>query len=159
MILWLVNHMFAGTKHFEIKRKLLNSIGWKIGENTKIVGPVFNTGTLEIGKDSWIGKDFKIHGNGKVVIGDRCDIAPEVIFLTGGHEIGDKDRRAGAGQTYFIEVGNGTWIGARATIMGDTKIGRGSVIAACACVTKSIEQDSLAGGVPAKVIRKLDGKD
>ena len=76
-----------------------------------------------------------MHGNGTVVIGNNCDIAPDVTFLTGGHQIGNAERRAGAGETYQITVGSGVWIGARATILLNTVIG---------------------GGVPARVIKELE---
>ena len=154
--LFLVNKIYAGVKHFEKKRKLLNSIGYEIGEDSKIVGPIDNTGKLTVGKNCWIGKNLTIHGNGEVIIGDNCDIAPDVMFLTGGHKIGDSFRRAGEGEKYSIRIGNGVWIGARSTVSGNVQIGNGSVVAACACVTKGIEENKLVGGVPAKVIRALD---
>lgn len=47
---FLVNHVYAGTKHFEIKRRLLKSLGFEIGENTKIVGPIVCTGQLKMEK-------------------------------------------------------------------------------------------------------------
>ena len=34
-------------------------------------------------------------------------------------------------------------------------MGDGSVVAACACVTKSVSEDMLVGGIPAKVIKEL----
>lgn len=154
--IYLVNHIYAGTTKFEKKRKLLNSIGFSIGENTKVVGPIEVTGTLVVGKNCWVGKNFKVNGNGTVTIGDNCDIAPEVTFQTGGHKIGDFQRRAGEGCVFHQSVGDGTWIGGRVTILNETKIGKSCVIAGCACVTKDVEDNSLVGGVPAKVIRKLD---
>ena len=152
-----VNRLFVGVKRFEEKRKLLNWIGHQIGEGTKIVGPIDCTAELEIGKSCWIGKNFVVNGNGKLTIGDNCDIAPEVSFQTGGHEIGTTERRAGKGVKYNIQVGNGCWIGARSTILGGVSIGNGCVIAACACVTKSTEENTLYGGVPAKAIKQLEG--
>lgn len=158
-VLMLVNHVFAGTRFFEIKRRLLNSIGYKIGKNTKVVGPVCNTGHLEIGENCWVGKNLVVHGNGWVTIGDCCDIAPETVFLTGGHKIGSSVRRAGEGEHYNIRVGNGTWIGARATVLGNVSIGEGCVIAACACVHTDIPEHTVAGGVPAAVIKELKHGD
>lgn len=156
--LFFVNKVYAGTnpKHFEIKRRLLNSIGLEIGSGTKVVGPIECTGRLKIGDGCWIGKNLKVNGNGSVVIGNNCDIAPEVTFQTGGHEIGDSSRRAGKGIVCSQRVGNGVWIGGRATIVGNTTIGDSCVIAACACVVHDVEANVLAGGVPAKVIRRLD---
>lgn len=156
--LLLVNHVFVGTRpcFFEVKRNLLNSIGYLIGENTKIVGPIECYGILSIGKNCWIGKNLKINGNGNVAIGDNCDLGPEVTFQTGGHKIGNTTRRAGCGEIYSQSVGNGTWIGGRSTICNDVSIGNGCVIAGCACVIHDIPDNTLAGGVPAKVIRRLE---
>lgn len=156
IVLFLVNHVWVGTKNFEKKRKVLNLIGYEIGEGTKIVGPFYNTGKLVIGKNCWIGRNFTVHGNGVVKIGDNCDIAPDVTFLTGGHEIGDIRRRAGKGEIYSISVGCGTWIGARTTIMKNICVGKGCVVAACSCVVNDIEDNVVIGGVPAKRIRRLN---
>lgn len=153
---FLVNHILVGTRFFQLKRGLLRSIGYQIGENTKILGPVYCTGKLIVGSDCWIGKNLTIHGNGTVEIGDNCDIAPDVTFLTGGHKIGGAERRAGLGETYQIVVGNGAWIGARATVLRNTTIGDGAVVAACACVIRNVQANTLAGGVPARAIKELE---
>lgn len=155
--LFLVNKIYVGTNpiFFDKKRKLLNSIGYSIGKNTKIVGPIEWTCEVSIGDNCWVGKNMIAHGNGRIEIGDNCDIAPHVMFLTGNHKIGDSYRRAGTGENHIITVGNGVWIGARSTIVNNIKIGNSSVIAACACVTKDVEKNTLIGGVPAKVIREL----
>ena len=156
MVIYMVNHVLSGTGFFPAKRRLLRSIGCEIGENTKIVGPIHNTGTLRIGANCWVGCNLTIHGNGMVTIGDNCDIAPDVTFLTGGHRFGDHSRRAGIGESYHIAVGNGVWIGNRATILLNTSIGDGSMIAACACVFKDVPADTLVAGVPAKVKKEFE---
>lgn len=152
---FLINRVYSGTKHFEAKRRCMRRLGHTVGNSTKIVGPVFCTGKLVIGDECWIGKNLKVNGNGTVIIGDCCDIGPEVIFQTGGHQIGTEERRAGEGQTFTQSVGDGCWIGGRSTILNDTSVSSGSVIAACACVTKDIPPNVLAGGVPAKIIKNL----
>ena len=90
------------------------------------------------------------------MIGDNCDIAPEVTFQTGGHEIGSSDRRAGEGRIFEQSIGDGTWIGGRSTILGNTNIGKGCVVAGCACVVNDVPDNVLVGGVPAKVIRTIE---
>lgn len=156
--IFLVNKVYVGVnqKKFEKKRKLLNKIGYSVGEGTKIVGPIFCTGKLIVGKNCWLGKNLTINGNGAVKIGDNCDIAPEVTFQTGTHEIGDCERRAGEGYNLDIDVGSGTWIGVRATILPGVKIGDSCIVAACACVNKSVDSNKLVGGVPAKNIKDLE---
>ena len=157
-VMLLVNHVLVGTRpyFFEPKRKMLNSIGHSIGKGTKVVGPIECYSKLEIGQDCWIGKNLKVNGNGTVKIGNRCDIAPEVTFQTGGHEIGSRERRAGNGLICNQVVGNGVWIGGRSTIIGDVTISDGSVVAGCACVVKDVEEKTLVGGVTANVIRSLE---
>ncbi len=56
--LFATNYIFAGIRPwtFPIKRYLLNWCGYKIGCNTKIVGPVYLTARLAVGENCWIGK-------------------------------------------------------------------------------------------------------
>ena len=151
-----VNHLLVGTRAFEKKRRLLCSIGHEIGEGTKVVGPLVCTGKLHIGSECWIGRDLTVTGNGDGYIGDRCDLAPGVMFVTGSHAIGDSHRRAGKGNNQPIRVGDGCWLGARATVLGGVTLGSGTVVAACACVAKDQPDNCLTGGVPAKIIRELE---
>lgn len=159
--LFLVNSIFKGTnpRFFEVKRKLLNAVGHSIGTGTKVVGPIEWQGKMKIGENCWIGKNCKINGNGTVVIGDRCDLGPEVTFQTGGHKIGGEERRSGEGCVFHQVIGNGVWIGGRSTICNDTTIGNGCVIAGCTCVVKNIDDNMLVGGVPARIIRRLSDDD
>lgn len=157
--LFVVNKLLAGPKCFGAKRRLLCWADYSIGNNTKVVAPFFSTAIISIGDNCWIGKNFKCNGNGVVKIGNNCDIGPEVTFQTGGHLIGDEYRRAGKGVKYSQQVGDGTWIGGRSTIIGDTNIGRGCVIAGCACVIKSVSDNKMVGGIPAKEIRNLSDDD
>lgn len=154
---YLVNHTFAGTNphYFSFKRKLLNAAGCKIGEGTKVVGPIFNTGRLDIGCNCWIGANFVVHGNGAVTLGDNIDVGPDVTFLTGTHQIGSSKRRAGEGYNCDITIGTGCWLGGKSTFVNSIQIGEGSVVAAGALVCKTITSNSLVGGVPAKVIKEL----
>lgn len=158
---FLINHVFVGTKSFacSAKRCLMKATGNSVGNGTTIVGPIMVMGTVSIGENSWINRGFIVHGNGHVDIGNNCDIAPEVEFLTGGHSIGTSARRAGTGEVYKIKVGNGCWIGARSTLLGSIVVNDGSVVAACACVNRDVPANVVVGGVPAKIIRRLEDEN
>lgn len=52
-----------------------------------------------------------------IEIGENCNIAMNVHFINGTHEIGDENRRATQGITKRIVVGAGSWIGADIIIM------------------------------------------
>ena len=155
--IYVTNHVLAGTRpwSFKLKRGILNWGGFSIGKGTKVVGPIYIYGSLTVGDNTWIGKNMMVNGNGNVIIGDNCDIAPEVTFQTGGHIIGTHHRRAGKGQIFQQVVGNGVWVGGRTTFLNNVTIGNGAVIAGCACVNKDVSPDVIVGGVPAKFIKDL----
>ncbi len=152
----LINSFFAGTHFFKIKSALLKHLGLGIGENVRIVGPVyFDSEKVTIGDNCWIGRNFSVYGNGSVTIGSNCDFAPDIVFETGSHKPGTPQRRAGEGYCGDIAVGNGCWLGVRATVLSGVTIGNGSVIGAGSLVNKSIEENLLVGGVPCKEIKSL----
>ena len=62
-------------------------------------------------------------------------------------------------EDYSIVIGNDVWIGANAVITAGVHIGRHSVVAAGAVVTKDVPEYSVVGGVPAKVIRTIRQTD
>lgn len=52
-----------------------------------------------------------------------------------------------------VEIGNDVWVGYRAIVINNVKIGDGAVIAAGAVVTKDVPPYAIVGGVPARVIK------
>lgn len=54
-----------------------------------------------------------------------------------------------------VEISDDVWIGARCQILKGVHIGARSIIAAGSVVTRDIPADVIAGGVPAKVIKRL----
>lgn len=126
----------------------------KIGSNCTIRRGGEWIGPITVGNRVVFNRDSYIRSN--VVIGDRVNIGPFVRLVTGTHEMGSGYRRAGKSIFLPIVIGNGVWIGASVTIVGNVKVGDGAVIAAGAIVTKDIPANCVAGGVPAKVIRQLE---
>ena len=156
--LFLINHFLSGTHFFGVKRLLLRVAGVKIGNGSKVVGPIYLGGVaaLSLGDHVWLGRNAAIDGNGTVQIGDWVDIAPCVSFGTGGHVIATHDHRAGKGVTSCITVGSGTWIGQNTVIVNNVSIGKGVVVAAGSVVIRDLPDDVLVAGVPAIVKRQLD---
>ncbi len=52
-----------------------------------------------------------------------------------------------------VQIGNDVWIGARAIVMGNLKIGHGAIIGAGSIVTKDVPDYAIVVGVPARIIR------
>lgn len=129
-------------------------MGARVAGGSRVVG----RGCLTIGADTWVGPYglFFTHPDAPITIGARCDIAPEVSFITGTHESGDSLRRAGADVARPIRIGDGCWLGTRVTVLAGVSIGDGAIVAAGAVVAGDVESNTLVGGVPARLIRKLD---
>lgn len=91
-----------------------------------------------------------------IEIGSDVYVGAETMLWTGTHHVGPAAKRCGPGLTRPIRIGDGCWLGARVTVLGGVEIGAGCVIAAGALVNKSVPPNELWGGVPAKLIRKLE---
>lgn len=95
----------------------------------------------------------------KVYIGSKVGIAPYIKIITGNHHVkcighfmfdGDYNKSKDDDKDVVIE--GDSWFGINVTILAGVTIGRGSVIAAGAVVTKSCPPYSIIGGVPAKIL-------
>ena len=80
-------------------------------------------------------------------------IGHRVVLATLDHDLNPYDRHLLCAP---IHIGNRVWIGAGAIITRGVTIGDGAVIAAGAVVTKDVEENTIVGGVPAKVIKKIE---
>jgi acetyltransferase-like isoleucine patch superfamily enzyme len=97
----------------------------------------------------WAGDDSRID------IGDHALFGPNV-FVTSANHIFDSDDgpvwpNGPSGADVFI--GENTWLGAGVVVVPGARIGRGAIIAAGAVVSGDIPEMTVAGGIPARVIR------
>lgn len=154
--LWCINKFLIGTRFFKTKARLLRFCGFSLGNNVRLVGPIFCTADLVIGDNVWIGAFFKATGNGTVHIGNNVDIAPEVTIGTGSHLIGDETHRAGFGFNKDVIIGNGCWIGQQTYILAGSNISDGIVCGARSVVIHNLDTpNGLYVGHPAKLKRIL----
>jgi len=95
-------------------------------------------------------------GNAEIVVGSGVQLGMHTMFVSATHEISEHaDRRAGVDRALPIRVGDGSWIGARCTIMAGVEIGQGCVIGAGSLVVSDCREDSLYLGSPARLRREL----
>ncbi len=116
---------------------------------------------IRIGRDSLIGEHNVIRGQGGVTIGDRVYTSPLVQIMAVNHVFDDPARSfVGQGLTAEgIVIEDDVWIGSGAVITDGVRIARGAVVAAGAVVTRDVPPHTLVGGVPARVLRQIDGVD
>jgi acetyltransferase-like isoleucine patch superfamily enzyme len=110
---------------------------------------------LRVGANSNVGPGCYLGASGGITIGDNVLMAPAVIILSEEHNF---DERGVTIKSQGVrhaptEIADDVWLGARATVLGGTRIGRGAVVAAGAVVTRDVPPGAIVGGVPARVIR------
>jgi maltose O-acetyltransferase len=140
------------TRAYRAKAWLMRQAGVKIASSCRLTSSVKILGTthIEIGEDTFVGHEVLITGGtSRIVIGSNVDIAPRVMILAGSHRI-DMIGRHSAGEacSLDIQIEDGVWLGAGATILGGVTIGRKAVIAAGSVVTEDIPPYTVAAGVP-----------
>ena len=126
---------------------------YDIDESVKILKNVRIGGNVEIGEETAIQRDCII-GSGKkskVRIGKYCAVAPRVQIRASTH---------GKGRGIYyepkeedIDIGDYVWIGTNSYIKEGVKIGDNAIIGANSVVTKDVPENSIVGGVPAKIIK------
>ena len=96
----------------------------------------------------------KFQDQGGITIDEGALIGHNVVLATINHDLDPAKRQS---MIYApIHIGKNVWIGANATVLAGVTIGDGAVVAAGAVVTKDVEPNTIVGGVPAKVIKKIE---
>lgn len=109
-----------------------------------------------IGDGSTFGPYAYIGCAGFIEIGTSCMFGPRVSLIAENHVIPDGGQPLkGAGVTrQGITIGNDCWVGANSVILDGACIGDGSIIGAGAVVRGVIPPNSIAVGVPARVVKR-----
>lgn len=108
------------------------------------------------GENSFINFGCTILDGGVVKIGKHVLIGPNVGIYTAMHPIDWRERASGIEYGEPVTIGDYCWIGGSAVICPGVTIGDRCIIAAGAVVVKDVPDDSMVGGNPAKLIRKLN---
>lgn len=112
-------------------------------------------GDVVIGDHTRIG----IHNTiiGPVTIGSHVNLAQGITVTALNHNFDDTTKRIDEQgiATKPVVISDNVWIGANAVILPGVTIGRHVVVAAGAVVTKDVPDNTIVGGVPATIIKKL----
>ena len=94
-----------------------------------------------------------------ITIGDHVYIAPRVCLYTARHPTVPEIRNLDLEFGLPITIQDDVWIGGNVVVVPGVTIGRGSVIAAGAVVTRDVPPGVIAGGNPCRVLRPLTDAD
>ena len=146
-ILWLVGYFPS-----HLVRKFFYKIsGMKLGQGATfhMGARFFQPNNIEIGEGTIVGDHAFFDGRAKIKIGKQVDIASQVMIYNSEHDLGDPTFKA---TEESVTIGDYVFIGPRAIIMPGVTIGNGAAIAGGAVVTKDVSENTIVGGVPAKII-------
>lgn len=112
-------------------------------------------GDVIIGDHTRIGLHNTIIG--PVTIGSHVNLAQGITVTALNHNFSNTSRRIDQQgvSTQVVTIADDVWIGANAVILPGVTIGKHSVVAAGAVVTRDVPPNSIVAGVPAKIIKEL----
>lgn len=143
-----------------IRYILIKNLAKKCGDNVSIHPNVylFNVEHISFGDNVSIHPLCYLEGVGELSIGDNVSIAHNSSIMTTNHGWSDTSKPIKYNEQTNSEViiNSDVWVGCGCRILSGVEVGSRSIIAAGAVVVKNIEPNSIVGGIPAKVIKKID---
>ena len=164
MVGYILSRLHSCRSSYETK-KLSSKLG---GKDRVIQYPFHISGVdnMTVGPSVNIGKNATIMTTrAELIIKGHFVAGPGLTVITGDHmpmigrfidEVSDMDKDSLDLDKKFdrsVTINEDVWCGANVTLLKGVTIGRGSIIAAGAIVTRSIPPYSIAAGVPAKVVK------
>lgn len=137
-------------------RRIFSALTGRPVDDTFTLFPPFHTDcgkNIAVGKNVFINSGCKFQDQGGIVIDDGALIGHNVVLATLNHSLAVRDRQDLIPGPIRIE--KNAWIGSNVTILPGVTVGDGAVVAAGAVVTKDVPAYTVAGGVPARVLRPL----
>jgi acetyltransferase-like isoleucine patch superfamily enzyme len=111
---------------------------------------------IRVGKNVFINHGCEFMDRGGITLEDSVLIGPRVNLVTINHPVEPTQRRS----TFCapIVIQRNAWIGVGSSVMPGVTIGENAIVAANAVVTKDVPANTIVGGIPAEVIRRLADK-
>ncbi|TLG71516.1 acyltransferase [Culicoidibacter larvae] len=140
----------------EIRLLMEKLTGRTIDESFALFPPFYTDcgKNIKIGKNVFINAACMFQDQGGIEIGDGTLIGHNVVIATLNHNMRPKYR--GNIIPKPVKIGKNVWIGANVTICQGVEIGENAIVAAGAVVTKSVDKNTVVGGIPAKFIKRIE---
>ena len=109
---------------------------------------------ITVGKNVFINTGCRFQDQGGIVLGDGALIGHNVVLATLNHD--EYPAKRHILHPAPIVLGKNVWLGANATVVPGVTIGDGAVVAAGAVVTRDVPPNVLVGGVPARILKRIE---
>ncbi len=153
--------LIVGEQYIEVGNNTI------LGKNVQLTAWDSNNGKsytpqIIIGSNCQFGGYNHITAINRIEIGDGVLTGKFVTISDNSHGITDNAEELNVSPVKrpayskgAVEIGDNVWIGDKATILSNVKIGSGSIIGANSVVTKDIPPFSIVGGNPARIIKSI----
>lgn len=152
----IVARLNSGVYSEEEVRDFLSQITGREVDSTLWLIPPFYTDfgrNIHFGKNVFVNSACTFMDRGGIYIDDDVFIGPKVNLITINHDINPFNRNTTICKPIHIE--KRVWIGVAATILPGVRIGENSIIGANAVVTKDVPSNTIVGGNPARILKKI----
>lgn len=150
------NGVYIG-KHCSLKGK--HNITLEDSVTVRPYAQIWSVGAVRIGRGSEIGERCRISIANSLEIGEKVLFSPNVYITDCDHEYRDVNvpviDQGIVQRGQRVSIGDGSYIGINAVIVGNVKIGKHCVIGANSVVTHDIPDYSVVAGYPARVIKQI----
>ena len=127
-----------------------------IGNGSILLQARYPKSSIRIGENCFFSNNVSVIAAEAVEISNNCLIGDMVTIIDSDfHGIDPAKRISDSVITLPIKIENNVWLGSRVFVQKGVTIGANSIITPNAVVTSSIPPNSIAGGVPARVIRSI----
>lgn len=146
-----INHTMPMTE--EYNRLVSELFMGNIGEGSRVMSPltVVRGNRVKIGRNVVVMNNSLFMAAGSITIEDDVMVAANVQLISNNHDLYDHQILT----CKPVRLKRNCWIGAGATILPGITVGENAVVAAGAVVTKDVEDNTVVGGNPAKIIKHI----
>lgn len=148
---------FRGKFIFKKSKKSSVTFGKKIASKGPLYIEVLENGKLTIGDYVFFNHNCSITCRDEIIIGDHCLFGYNIVIIDHDHDMNSDVRGKYIKDKIIID--SDVWVCSNVVITSGVKIGKHSIIASGAVVTKDVEPYSIYGGCPARKIKNLERKD
>jgi maltose O-acetyltransferase len=140
------------------RQTILQQLLGQIGQNSIIEPPFYCSygQNTHIGDHVFLNSLCTILDNNDVHIGHHVMIGPVVQIYTAAHLLQAETRIQGLEVAKPIVIEDNVWIGGGAILLPGVRIGRNAVVGAGAVVSRSVPENTIVAGNPARMIREIE---